>query len=283
MNKRLLPIGSCLLALMCACGGKQENPQARELLDNANAAFEQQDYAQATTLLDSLQKTFPSELGIQRESMALRPKVIEQTALLQLQQLDSLDAADTSTLTALKPALKWVKTPGMIEGYWIDAKAYNPNFMNTTGIEARVNEIGQFYIVSSVNPAGTLKHTSVTLKTGSESVTTQTVPYDGESNYRLGGGEVITFSPEQSDTIGFTAMQAVNANPSATGTLIFNGAKNTKSIRLNAAQTAAIANAYRYSSAVIRARDNQVQRQKLNRTIEIARQQAAKTSASATE
>lgn len=283
MNKRLLPVGSCLVALMCACGGKQENPQARELLDNANAALEQQDYALATTLLDSLQKTFPSELGIQRESMALRPKVIEQTAVLQLQQLDSLDAADTSTLTALKPALKWVKTPGMIEGYWIDAKAYNPNFMNTTGIEARVNEIGQFYIVSSVNPAGILKHTSVTLKTGSESVTTQTVPYDGESNYRLGGGEVITFSPEQSDTIGFTAMQAMNANPSATGTLIFNGAKNTKSIRLNAAQTAAIANAYRYSSAVIRARDNQVLRQKLNRTIEIARQQAAKTSASATE
>lgn len=283
MNKRLLPVGSCLVALMCACGGKQENPQARELLDNANAAFEQQDYALATTLLDSLQKTFPSELGIQRESMALRPKVIEQTAVVQLQQLDSLDAADTSTLTALKPALKWVKTPGMIEGYWIDAKAYNPNFMNTTGIEARVNEIGQFYIVSSVNPACNLKHTSVTLKTGSESVTTQTVPYDGESNYRLGGGEVITFSPEQSDTIGFTAMQAVNANPSATGTLIFNGAKNTKSIRLNAAQTAAIANAYRYSSAVIRARDNQVQRQKLNRTIEIARQQAAKTSSSATE
>lgn len=283
MNKRLLPVGSCLVALMCACGGKQENPQARELLDNANAAFEQQDYALATTLLDSLQKTFPSELGIQRESMALRPKVIEQTAVLQLQQLDSLDAADTSTLTALKPALKWVKTPGMIEGYWIDAKAYNPNFMNTTGIEARVNEIGQFYIVSSVNPAGNLKHTSVTLKTRSESVTTQTVPYDGESNYRLGGGEVITFSPEQSDTIGFTAMQAMNANPSATGTLIFNGAKNTKSIRLNAAQTAAIANAYRYSSAVIRARDNQVLRQKLNRTIEIARQQAAKTSASATE
>ena len=120
MNKRLLPVGSCLVALMCACGGKQENPQARELLDNANAAFEQQDYALATTLLDSLQKTFPSELGIQRESMALRPKVIEQTAVLQLQQLDSLDAADTSTLTALKPALKWVKTPGMIEGYWID-------------------------------------------------------------------------------------------------------------------------------------------------------------------
>lgn len=283
MNKRLLPVGSCLVALMCACGGKQENPQARELLDNANAAFEQQDYALATTLLDSLQKTFPSELGIQRESMALRPKVIEQTAVLQLQQLDSLDAADTSTLTALKPALKWVKTPGMIEGYWIDAKAYNPNFMNTTGIEARVNEIGQFYIVSSVNPAGSLKHTSITLKTASGSATTPTVPYDGESNYRIGGGEVITFSPEQSDTIGAAALHAVSTNPSVSGTLIFNGAKTNKSIRLTAAQTAAIANAYRYSSAVIRARDNQVQRQKLNRTIEIARQQAAKTSASATE
>lgn len=283
MNNRLLPVGSCLIALMCACGGKQENPQARELLDNANAAFEQQDYALATTLLDSLQKTFPSELGIQRESMALRPKVIEQTAVVQLQQLDSLDAADTSTLTSLKPALKWIKTPGMIEGYWIDAKAYNPNFMNTTGIEARVNEIGQFYIVSSVNPAGSLKHTSITLKTASGSATTPTVPYDGESNYRIGGGEVITFSPEQSDTIGAAALHAVSTNPSVSGTLIFNGAKTNKSIRLTAAQTAAIANAYRYSSAVIRARDNQVQRQKLNRTIEIARQQAAKASATPTE
>lgn len=283
MNKRLLPVGSCLIALMCACGGKQENPQARELLDNANAAFEQQDYALATTLLDSLQKTFPSELGIQRESMALRPKVIEQTAVVQLQQLDSLDAADTSTLTSLKPALKWIKTPGMIEGYWIDAKAYNPNFMNTTGIEARVNEIGQFYIVSSVNPAGSLKHTSITLKTASGSATTPTVPYDGESNYRIGGGEVITFSPEQSDTIGAAALHAVSTNPSVSGTLIFNGAKTNKSIRLTAAQTAAIANAYRYSSAVIRARDNQVQRQKLNRTIEIASQQAAKASATPTE
>lgn len=283
MNNRLLPVGSCLIALMCACGGKQENPQARELLDNANAAFEQQDYALATTLLDSLQKTFPSELGIQRESMALRPKVIEQTAVVQLQQLDSLDAADTSTLTSLKPALKWIKTPGMIEGYWIDAKAYNPNFMNTTGIEARVNEIGQFYIVSSVNPAGSLKHTSITLKTASGSATTPTVPYDGESNYRIGGGEVITFSPEQSDTIGAAALHAVSTNPSVSGTLIFNGAKTNKSIRLTAAQTAAIANAYRYSSAVIRARNNQVQRQKLNRTIEIARQQAAKASATPTE
>ena len=283
MNNRLLPVGSCLIALMCACGGKQENPQARELLDNANAAFEQQDYALATTLLDSLQKTFPSELGIQRESMALRPKVIEQTAVVQLQQLDSLDAADTSTLTSLKPALKWIKTPGMIEGYWIDAKAYNPNFMNTTGIEAPVNEIGQFYIVSSVNPAGSLKHTSITLKTASGSATTQTVPYDGESNYRIGGGEVITFSPEQSDTIGAAALHAVSTNPSVSGTLIFNGAKTNKSIRLTAAQTAAIANAYRYSSAVIRARDNQVQRQKLNRTIEIARQQAAKASVTPTE
>lgn len=283
MNNRLLPVGSCLIALMCACGGKQENPQARELLDNANAAFEQQDYALATTLLDSLQKTFPSELGIQRESMALRPKVIEQTAVVQLQQLDSLDAADTSTLTSLKPALKWIKTPGMIEGYWIDAKAYNPNFMNTTGIEARVNEIGQFYIVSSVNPAGSLKHTSITLKTASGSATTPTVPYDGESNYRIGGGEVITFSPEQSDTIGAAALHAVSTNPSVSGTLIFNGAKTNKSIRLTAAQTAAIANAYRYSSAVIRARDNQVQRQKLNRTIEIARQQAAKASVTPTE
>lgn len=258
--------------LVSACSGQKEDPQARALLTEASQAFEAGDCAQATILLDSLQKNFPAELGIQREGMMLRPKVIEQLATQQIAILDSTTIADNATMERLKPTLKWVKTPGMIEGYWTDAKSYNPSFMNGTGIEARVSEIGQFYIVSSANPQ--LKHTAISLAGPSASAATPAVPYDGESNYRIDGGEVITFSPEQSDTIGAAAIANLQATPSAALTLSFIGGK-AKSQKLTAAQAQGIANAYNYSRALIRARDNQVQHQRLEKTIEIARRQAA--------
>ena len=258
--------------IMAACSGQKEDPQARVLLTEATQAYEAQDYNRATSLLDSLQKTYISEMAIQREGMLLRPKVIEQLALMQIASIDSTNIADNAAMENLKPRLKWIKTPGMIEGYWIDAQSYNPAFMNTTGIEARVSEIGQFYIVSSANPS--LKHTAIAINGPAASASTQAVPYDGESNYRIDGGEVITFSPEQSDTIGSVTVKNLASNPSATLTLQFTGGKN-KSIKLSAAQAQGIANAYNYSRALIRARDNEVQHKRLEKTIEIARRQAA--------
>ena len=57
-------------------------------------------------------------------------------------------------------------------------------------------------------------------------------------------------------------------------TLKFVGGK-AKSQKLSSAQAQGIVNAYRYSKALIEARDNTVQRQKLEKTIEIARRQLA--------
>lgn len=280
MKRLTIPFAA--LCLMASCGGNKENPDARALMQNATEAFQSGDYTRSTSLLDSLQKGFPVETAIQREALALRPKVIEQIALAKIASVDSMSACDKMLMEQLKPALKWVKTPGMIEGYWTDAKSYNPNFMNGTGIEARVDEIGQFYIVSSANPSS-LKHTSVTLTLDNASATTPEVPYDGESNYRIGGGEVITFSPEQSDTIGALATQVLSTSAPSKMTLTFNGAKGKKTIKLTQAQALGITNAYRYSAAVIRARDNEVERQRLDRTIEIARRQADRTAAEAAE
>ncbi len=264
-------LASAAATLLVACSGSKENPDARALMDEVTSAFEAADYNRATSLLDSLQKAFPGELTIQREGMTLRPKVIEKLAEIRIASIDSATIADNATMERIKPLLKWVKTPGMIEGYWTDAKAYNPSFMNGTGIEARVSEIGQFYIVSSASPQ--LKHTAIAVSGPKGEAATQAVPYDGESNYRIGGGEVITFSPEQSDTIGVVADENLSAGATPL-TLKFLGGK-AKSLKLSQAQAQGIVNAYRYSQALVRARDNQVQRQKLEKTIEIARRQLA--------
>ena len=209
--------------------------------------------------------------------MAMRPKVIEAEATKALAAVDSTYNADIETLKSLKTQLKWIKTPGMIEGYWIAPEVYRSDFMNTTGIEARVSEIGEFYIVSSVNPAGNLKHQSIGLKTSAGNARSQNVAYDGESNYRIGGAEVITFSPAQSDTIGMVARNAVEANQAAGASVIFYGVKGEKSVKISPAVLKGIGKAYAYSAATIRARDLQVERERLNRTIEIARRQQQST------
>lgn len=261
------------------CSSKSENPDARNLLAKAENDFNSGNYASSIALLDSLQKTFPVETALQREAMAMRPKVIEAEATKALAAVDSTYNADIETLKSLKTQLKWIKTPGMIEGYWIAPEVYRSDFMNTTGIEARVSEIGEFYIVSSVNPAGNLKHQSIGLKTSAGNARTQNVAYDGESNYRIGGAEVITFSPAQSDTIGMVARNAVEANQAAGASVIFYGVKGEKSVKISPAVLKGIGKAYAYSAATIRARDLQVERERLNRTIEIARRQQQSTAA----
>lgn len=274
---------ACLIAGLAiagsGCSSKSENPDARNLLAMAENDFSSGNYASSIVLLDSLQKTFPAETALQREAMAMRPKVIEAEATKALAAVDSTYNADIETLKSLKTQLKWIKTPRMIEGYWIAPEVYRSDFMNTTGIEARVSEIGEFYIVSSVNPAGNLKHQSIGLKTSAGNARTQNVAYDGESNYRIGGAEVITFSPAQSDTIGMVARNAVEANQAAGASVIFYGVKGEKSVKISPAVLKGIGKAYAYSAATIRARDLQVERERLNRTIEIARRQQQSTAA----
>ncbi len=271
MKKITVTIGAALIIAVASCG-KKVNPEAEGLLNDAQMAFDRADYAGAVVLLDSLQKAFPAEVAIQRSGMALRPKVIEQLTLIEIAKSDSAIAAEKAEAENLKAQLKWIKTPGMIEGYWTYGKSYRPDFMNTTGIEPRVSEIGEFYIVSSVNPSGGLKHTSIAISGNGGRAATPEVPYDGESNYRIDGGEIITFSPQASDTIGKFAFN----NQGAPLTLHFVG-KNERMQKLSPEQAAAISAAYRYSKITIDARERSVNREKLEKQLAIARSQIART------
>lgn len=235
---------ACALSLLTSCSGSDKaDPESQALLDGATTAYETADYTRAESLLDSLQKNYPSEIALQKEGMALRPKVIEKATLLKISTNDSLMALDKVDADRLKPKLKWVKTPRMLEGYWVASEGYNPSFMSTTAIQGRVSEIGEFYIVSSAKPS--IGHTSISLSDGSASVSTPEVPYDGESNYRIDGGEIITFSPAQSDTIGQFAL----ANTGKPLTLTFRG-KSSRQVKLPAVQTSALADAYAYARAI---------------------------------
>lgn len=273
MKKLIYPF---IAILLCACGSSKEESPAQDVYDQANEAFEKGDFSRSLQMLDSLQKTYPSEVELQRKGMALRPRVMEQLTLRQITTNDSLMAFDRAEAERLKPLLKWIKTPRMIEGYWVAAQGYNPDFMNGTAIQGRVSEIGEFYIVSSMKPAG--NHTAIALAASGEEAATPSVPYDGESNYRIDGGEIITFSPAQSDTIG--AFAATHRNQALT--LSFRG-KSAKSQKLTSAQVNALADLYSYSKAILQARQIDADRQRLEATLQVTRSQIARTTPETSE
>lgn len=260
----LLVVGAGIAVASCGSRSADADAAPATLLEQAEACVNT-DPATSIALLDSLSKTYRTETALVKQTMALRPRAIEQLTLREIATADSLLEANKHEIETLRGSLRWVKEPRMVDGYYIAATVYNPDFMNTTGIEARVTDIGRFYVVSSANPGN--GHTSVTVTDGSASATTGEVPYDGESNYRIGGGEVVTYSPEKSDTLGAFAAQA-----SGPLTLRFNG-RGKSSRKLSARDVEAIAVAYRYSKAVESARNADIEQQRLRKQLEIARSQ----------
>lgn len=264
--------------VMISCGGESETARAaRQLYEQAQSCNLDGNPAEALLLLDSLQSTYKTETEWQRLAMKLRPTVMINATEMQIRAVDDSISMLEERYNMLLPKMKKVDDPRLVEPYYVDKATFNADFMNGTGIQPRVSEIGQFYFVSSVNPGG-LKHTGFSLSCDGESAVAGPVPYDGEMNYRINGSEVITYSPDQSDAAGIFA----DGHSGKDMMLTFTGGK-AKNIKLNSKQVDAIANCYNFSRAIVDARQLAFERERLNRQLDIARSQAERLAASASE
>lgn len=259
---------------LVACGGKsQETIDAETMLAEARDAITEGNPQHSIEILDSLQKKYPSEIEVQREAIKIRPQAMEAITISELSTVDSLIACFSATHESLAPTMRLISDKNLVEPYYVPASTYSPNFLNTTGIQPRVSEIGQFYIISSIN-GRPIKHMSITLKSTNGEVSTGAVGYDGDSNYRSGNSEMVTYMPEQCDTLGIF----VNENIDNQITLTFNGESGKKiSEKLSKTAVKSIADAYNFSKSIIMSRDLAVKRQKLERQLQIARDQIART------
>lgn len=260
---------SCLMFGGCTDSGSKA---ADDLLEQVNEAVENGNSTLALTLLDSLQRTYPQMIDQQREGMKLRPRAMEIAIMAQIQTVDSALAAYADTHQSLGAKMKTISNPDLVEPYMTPAEGYNPNFINSTGVQPRVDKVGQFYLVSSLNPGG-VNHVSLTFIAGGDELTTESVPYDGDLNYRMNGSEVVTFMPAKCDTVGQFMVEHRNAPV----TVRFNGEKGkSRQVKLTQAQAGAMADAYLYSQAALQGRELSVQREKLDRQLQVARDQSAR-------
>lgn len=253
-----------------------ESPEARaarELYEEAQSQNISGNPSRSLELLDSLQRCYKPQTEWQRAAMKLRPTVIMSLTEQRIIDVNDSIAMLEECYNTLLPLMKKVDDKRLVEPYYVDRATYDAEFMNGTGLQPRVSEIGQMYVITSVNGAS-LKHTGFTLSCNGNSVSVGPVPYDGELNYRIDGSEVVTYSPEQSIQAG----KFVDDNrDSRNMTLTLTGNKN-KNLKLNSKQIEAMSNCYRFSKSIVDARQLAFERERLQKQLEIARSQSERLS-----
>lgn len=263
---RYLAIAS-LGILLFACSDK-EAKQAQMLLEQAQLQYENGQYAAAMELLDSIDTAYPAQVDIRREAMHLKPQIIEKESLLQLQSTDSIIALLTIESENLRESLKHVDDG--FEGYYTTKKLAGKIPAEKEGIYARMSPDGVYTIVSSAKK-GT-ESNAVKLSSGTDEAVSGTVEYDGERNDRSRGPEIITFMPNECNMLGEFAVQHVGEPLQVT----FIGKKNY-TIKLDKDQAEAVSELYTASDVFSRLRSAQLEKTRLERQIDIARSQAART------
>lgn len=266
--------GLALIAAGCSSGKTEEKSEGMKLFDEAKTAVEAGDADRCIELLDSLDRHHSADTEAARNSIMLRPKAIELQSLRQIAINDSVIKAEQARVDSILPLMKKISLRA-VDGYWVDKASYNPDFMNSTGISGRVSEIGEFYIVSCVN-GGSPNYSSVTIENGNDKVTSETVAAGNARNYSHGGARIISFTPAESDSLG----RFVVDNRSAKSlTVRFNG-KGNRTVKLTQKEINGIATAYLFAKAVNLQRTATINAERLQKRLELARQQQISTTQS---
>jgi hypothetical protein len=76
--------------LLVSCGGDNTQQQAEQLLSEATSAYEQGQYNEARTIIDSLRKVYPNAIDIRKKALKLQQEIELKKAQLELAVTDSL-------------------------------------------------------------------------------------------------------------------------------------------------------------------------------------------------
>jgi len=159
MKKVIILIGALAIALT-ACN-KSETEKGMEVLEQARTFYNNKEYTSAKVLLDSLERTYPKDVKIQRERLNLVEEVELAESERNILFVDSMIAQTTARLQEMLPAFAYEKKEEYDDlGRYID-KTYNPTFQNANQfLKVEVNEVGELSLISGFS-GSTINHTQL--------------------------------------------------------------------------------------------------------------------------
>lgn len=258
---------SCAIFAMflCSCGNN-DKAGADALLAESQTAISNRQFAEAITLLDTLNARYPKQTAERRQGLQLRASAMEGLAMDSIAAGDQILATASMELERISPNFHHVAGPAGLEGYWLHKKAPE-SIMGSTTVQGRVSDEGYFYIVANVQ-GRSIGLSTITISDGGEYVTSESI--SPIRVVKVEGSETASFSPEEVAKIGAW----LEAHPNATK-LTINGSKGKADVKFTAALRSQLLQTYQYSRAMQDKHRATVHREKYERMLAAARDQLA--------
>lgn len=262
---------TALTTLTACSSGNNTDAGAQSLYDSINTAVSASQFPQALSMMQRLDSLYPKAFDLRRQALAMKPRVMEGLTLQQIQVADSQATELLGLTNTLGVLFDKIADPRQVGTYQVVKAIRNPRLTDQTAIEPRIDEDSQFFIVAS-HQMGRLGLQSLTLKAADgTTATTAVIPRCDERVIRTSAGEMAIFRGTEVDTLGALAARY----PSQAMTLSFNGSRGSKGIRLSPKMVTAMGQTYTYADALHRITEGNLERERLERQLRIARNQMA--------
>ena len=257
-------------AFSCIDQAAENEKKAYELFLQAVENFETASYETASIILDSIDSIYPQAFETRKEVSKLRPQIMERWTAKKLSGTDSLLVENQILGNELRDKLSYVKNP--LEGYYVATSMGNINVRQTPGLHGRISPSFKFYLTSSCPVK--IGSTSIRLESNNESISSAIIPFDGERNNRSGKCETITFTEAESAPLA----EFITNHADRDIQIVF-VSENLKEHKINMTEEnkLALITGFKYAQSVIRDKQLQIEKARLERQLELSRKQIART------
>lgn len=257
-----------------SCGSDKEHKAAAALSAKADSLMKAGNFEAAIELYDSLNHAYPKEIDLRKASDAKRARAIEGLAQSQAPLLDRVIDSLNSVIAGLYPDFNREQSSSALNAYAVHKSLAGQKTVGTAALQPRINIDGNDV---SDTPWSIAVFAPSNIGLSSVNVTTasgQSFTLDAFSN----DGQVGSIVTSVAEPLGKYLSEHPD-DPATAFTL--NGKKGKAQGKLTPAFSTATAASYNYALAKQQLRSTLINREKIERRIVIAREQAAKAAAPA--
>ena len=133
-------LSACLFCSFSCGNSKQaeDSEKAEQIMSEIKSMYAGKDYDNAMLMIDSLMKTYPGLIDVQRKAMHIQTMITEKRTLADSIANEKVLEQSMAAADSIKHNLKFVKSADMVEGYFVDKTMPDDGIPSVTGIVARV-------------------------------------------------------------------------------------------------------------------------------------------------
>jgi hypothetical protein len=266
MNTKIITASALAVTVMLSACGKDDSEQkAAAALDaKIDSAINVQNYEEAIALIDSLNKAYPLQVEIRRGTIAKRAQAMEGWSQKRIPELDCNIANCEESIANLEKNFKLVKPSSNLAGYYV-SKNDTKDFASCACVQARVNtgddaQDTPWTLAVNAGKNIALNKIVITLADGSNFAIDAPVS----------DGTMASIAPERVNELG----EYLTEKPQ-TATATVSGGKGSVNIKLSAADCEAISASWQFATLKDNLRRALIERERLERQLQIARDQKA--------